>query len=165
LPLPGGSELLVLNLIGRVYMQPVDCPFRCADAALQEWPGGPVLVDMHAEASSEKAALAQYLDGRVTAVLGTHTHVQTADARILPGGTAFITDAGMTGPHGGIIGMDSAAVLHRFLHQSPRRFEVASADPRLQGVVLDFTASGRATAIRRLDLALAAGAHGGGEER
>jgi 2',3'-cyclic-nucleotide 2'-phosphodiesterase len=155
LPLPGGGELLVLNLIGRVFMQPVDCPFRCADAVLQEWPGGPVLVDMHAEASSEKAALAHYLDGRVTAVIGTHTHVQTADERILPKGTAFLSDAGMTGPHGGIIGMDSGAVLYRFLHQSLRRFEVASTEPRLQGALIEIGETDRALAIRRIDVALA----------
>ncbi len=163
LPLPGGGELLVLNLIGRVFMQPVDCPFRCADAVLAEWRGGPVFVDMHAEASSEKAALAHYLDGRVTAVIGTHTHVQTADERILAKGTAFLSDAGMTGPHGGIIGMDSAAVLHRFLHQNLRRFEVATGEPRLQGVLVDFEASGRALAIQRIDLPLADGTPGAGE--
>jgi metallophosphoesterase (TIGR00282 family) len=163
LPLPGGGELLVLNLIGRVFMQPVDCPFRCADAVLKEWGGGPVLVDMHAEASSEKAALAHYLDGRVAAVIGTHTHVQTADARILPQGTAFLSDAGMTGPHDGVIGMDSAAVLYRFLHQSLRRFEVAGGDLRLQGALIEIAANGRATAIRRIDVALA-GDGGGGRE-
>jgi len=158
LPLPAGGELLVLNLVGRVFMPPVDCPFRCADAALAEWGGrGPVFVDMHAEASSEKLALGRYLDGRVSAVVGTHTHVQTADERILPGGTAFLSDAGMTGPHGGIIGMASEAVLHRFLHQSPRRFEVATGELRLQGAWIDLDAEGRATAIARLDLPLAAG--------
>jgi len=165
LPLPGGGALLVLNLIGRVFMQPVDCPFRCADAVLQEWTGGPVFVDMHAEASSEKAALAHYLDGRVTAVIGTHTHVQTADERILPQGTAFLSDAGMTGPHGGIIGMDSAAVLHRFLHQSLRRFEVADSGPRLQGALIEWGQTGRATAIRRIDIALTGEGGGAREER
>lgn len=164
IPLPGGGELLVVNLIGRVFMQPVDCPFRGADALLAEWGGrGPVFVDFHAEASSEKLALGRHLDGRVSAVIGTHTHVQTADERILPGGTAFLTDAGMTGPHGGIIGMESEGVLHRFLYQSPRRFEVASSDPRLQGVWIDLDEGGRASAIARLDLPLGAGGSAPGE--
>ncbi|MCB1161529.1 MAG: TIGR00282 family metallophosphoesterase [Candidatus Krumholzibacteriia bacterium] len=155
LALPDGRELLVINLIGRVFMNPVDCPFRAADDLLADWEGrGPVFVDMHAEASSEKIALARYLDGRVSAVIGTHTHVQTADARILPGGTAYLTDAGMTGPHGGIIGMDAEAVLHRFLRQNLRRFEVATEDPRLQGALITIDKAGRATAIERIDAPL-----------
>lgn len=156
LPLPDGHTLLVVNLIGRVFMPPVDCPFRCADEVLAEWGGsGPVLVDIHAEASSEKIAMAHYLDGRVTAVIGTHTHVQTADARILPGGTAALCDAGMTGPHGGIIGMKTDMVLQRFLRQTPVRFELATEGIRLQGAVVEFDPeSGRALAIERLDIPL-----------
>jgi metallophosphoesterase (TIGR00282 family) len=156
LPLPGGSELLVLNLQGRIFMPPIDCPFRCADAALEEWAErGPVFVDMHAEASSEKIALARYLDGRVTAMIGTHTHIQTADDQLLPGGTALLSDAGMTGPHGGIIGIKTELVLHRFLKQTPSRFELSKDDVRLQGAVVEFdAATRRAKAIERFDLAL-----------
>ena len=156
LPLPGGGEMLVINLIGRVFLPPVDCPFRCADGLLEEWRGrGPVFVDMHAEASSEKVALAMHLDGRVTAVVGTHTHVQTADEKLLPGGTAYLSDAGMSGPHDGVIGMDADIVLKRFLHQTPIRFQVASGGIRLQGVRIDFDeANGKAEAIERFDLAL-----------
>jgi len=156
LPLPGGRELLVINLQGRVYLPAIDCPFRHADAVLAEWGGrGPVFVDFHAEATSEKIALARHLDGRVTAVIGTHTHVQTADARILPGGTAFMTDAGMTGPHGGVIGITAETALHRFLEGTPRRFEVCRDGIRLQGALLDFDAdSGRALALEPIDLPL-----------
>lgn len=156
LELPDGSTMLVLNLIGRIFLAPVDCPFRAADALLDEWAGrGPVFVDMHAEASSEKIAMARYLDGRVTAVVGTHTHVQTADERILPGGTALLSDAGMTGPHGGIIGMSTEVILQRFLRQTPVRFAVATDDIRLQGVWIDFDSkSGKALAIERVDRSL-----------
>ncbi|MBN2170737.1 MAG: YmdB family metallophosphoesterase [Candidatus Krumholzibacteriota bacterium] len=156
LPLPGGRELLVVNLQGRVYLPAIDCPFRRADSILADWGGrGPVLVDFHAEATSEKTALAHHLDGRVTAVIGTHTHVQTADARILPGGTAFLTDAGMTGPHGGVIGITVETALHRFLRTTPRRFEVSQEAIRLQGALLDFDPdSWRALALERLDLPL-----------
>jgi 2',3'-cyclic-nucleotide 2'-phosphodiesterase len=153
LTLPDGTQLLVINLIGRIFLPPVDCPFRAADAILEEWQGrGPIFVDIHAEASSEKVAMARYLDGRVTAVVGTHTHVQTADERILPGGTALLSDAGMTGPHGGVIGMSTEVILQRFLRQTPVRFVLASEEIRLQGVVIDFdTESGRAIAIERVD--------------
>ncbi len=156
LPLPGGGEMLVINLIGRVFLPPVDCPFRCAEALLEEWGDrGPVFVDMHAEASSEKVALALHLDGRVTAVVGTHTHVQTADEKILPGGTAYLSDAGMSGPHDGVIGMKADVVLKRFLHQTPVRFEVSGGRIRLQGVTIDFDKNtGKAEAIERFDLAL-----------
>lgn len=153
-PLPGGGELTVLNLQGRIFMAPLPCPFRAADTAL-DGVTGPVLVDFHAEVSSEKIALARYLDGRVSAVIGTHTHVQTADARLLPGGTAFLTDAGMTGPHDGVIGMTYESTLPRFLRLTPSRFQVAKGEVRLQGAVLDFDAeSGRAAAIETFDLPL-----------
>jgi hypothetical protein len=108
---------------------------------------------MHAETTSEKLALCHYLDGQVAAVIGTHTHVQTADERILPGGTACLTDAGMTGPHDGVIGMDKDAVIARFVSALPGRFETASGDPRLNGVAITVDASnGRATAIERISL-------------
>ncbi len=153
LELPGGERMLMVNLIGRIFLPPVDCPFRAADAILDDWQGrGPVFVDMHAEASSEKIAMARHLDGRVTAVIGTHTHVQTADERILPGGTALLSDAGMTGPHGGVIGMSAEVILQRFLKQTPIRFAIASGDIRLQGALIDFDAkSGRALSIQRVD--------------
>ncbi len=156
LELPGGPRLLVINLIGRIFLPPVDCPFRAADSILNDWQDrGPVFVDIHAEASSEKIAMARYLDGRVTAVIGTHTHVQTADEQILPGGTAMLSDAGMTGPHGGVIGMSTDVILQRFLKQSPVRFAIASDDIRLQGVLIDFDPKNRqALAIERVDRAL-----------
>jgi len=139
----------ILNLIGRVFMQPVDCPFRAADAALQEIPRDvPVFVDFHAEATSEKIALAHYLDGRVAAVVGTHTHVQTSDAMVLPGGTAFISDLGMTGPWNSSIGRKFAPVLQKFLTGIPARFEVADGPCTIEGAVITFDpATGKATDI------------------
>ncbi|MDH3226520.1 MAG: YmdB family metallophosphoesterase, partial [Thermoleophilia bacterium] len=113
-----------------------------------------VFVDLHAEATSEKMAMGRYLDGRVTAVFGTHTHVQTADERVLDGGTAYISDLGMTGPHDSVIGVASEIILNRFLTGAPGRFEVAEGDVRVQGAVIDADERGRATAIRRIDLPL-----------
>jgi hypothetical protein len=139
-------------------MPPVDNPFEAASAALAriERECGLIIVDMHAEATAEKIAMGWYLDGRVTAVVGTHTHVQTADERVLPGGTAYITDAGMTGPHDSIIGMERQAVLERFVSGLPARMEPASANPRLQAVLIDADdRTGRATAIERIDWPLA----------
>lgn len=129
----------VISLLGRVFMQPAECPFRTADAILGSLPpdNGPILVEIHAEATSEKIALGRYLDGRVTAVAGTHTHVPTNDARILPGGTAYITDLGMTGPSDSVIGREPEPVLHKFITGMPRRFEVASGPAVLQGVMID----------------------------
>jgi len=144
------GELLVLNLLGRTFMYDVDCPFRKADEILQGVKS-PVLVDIHAEATSEKRALDLYLDGRVSAVIGTHTHVATADEEILPMGTAFITDAGMTGGHAGVIGMQKETVINRFLTSMPARFEACNEDLRLNGVCLDIDASsGRALNICRI---------------
>ena len=122
-----GVPYAVLNLQGRVFMPSIDCPFRTADRELARIPSEVkvVLVDMHAETTSEKEAMGWYLDGRVSAVIGTHTHVATADEQILPRGTAYITDVGMTGPHNSVIGMDKAAILRRFLDGLPTRFEVA----------------------------------------
>ena len=139
----------VLNLLGRVFMQPADCPFHAADAALREIPKDvPVFVDFHAEATSEKITLAHYLDGRVTAVVGTHTHVQTSDATVLPGGTAFISDLGMTGPWHSSIGRQFEPVLQKLTTGIPARFEVATGPSTLEGAVITFDPSTRlATAI------------------
>ncbi len=147
-----GRGVGVLNLMGRVHMANLDDPFRTAErevAALTERTRI-IFVDFHAEVTSEKIALGWFLDGKVTAVVGTHTHVQTADARILPGGTAYLTDVGMTGPHDGVIGVEKAAVLQRFLTGLPARFESASGDPRLHAVLITADeATGRATGMER----------------
>jgi 2',3'-cyclic-nucleotide 2'-phosphodiesterase len=151
----GGRPVGVANLMGRVFMPPVDNPFAAIDAAVPALARECriILVDMHAEASSEKIAMGWHLDGRVTAVVGTHTHVPTADARILPGGTAYVTDVGMTGPHDSVIGMERASVLPRFTTGLPIRMEPATANPRLQAVLIDADEeTGRATHIERLDL-------------
>jgi len=129
----------LLNLHGRVFMGPVDCPFHAADRALAEMPKDlPVLVDFHAEATSEKMTMGHYLDGRVTALVGTHTHVQTSDARLLPNGTAYITDLGMTGPYVSSIGRDLKPVTKKFVTSIPARFEVASGPSTLEGAIIDF---------------------------
>jgi metallophosphoesterase (TIGR00282 family) len=134
-----GVAYAVLNLQGRTFMQPMDCPFRTADALLATLPPHVrfVLVDMHAETTSEKLAMGWYLDGRVTAVVGTHTHVTTADDQILPRGTAYISDVGMTGPHDGVIGMDRAGIVQKFLDGLPRRFEVASGNIQMNCVLIE----------------------------
>ena len=134
-------------------MVPIDDPFRTADAQLAKIPPDVKvrLVDMHAEATSEKQAMAWYLDGKVSAVVGTHTHVATADERVLPGGTAFITDVGMTGPHSGVIGMEKNGILQRFLDALPARFAVAEGDIQMNTILLDVDEStGRAHSIERL---------------
>ncbi|MGH9415272.1 MAG: TIGR00282 family metallophosphoesterase [Terriglobales bacterium] len=148
-----GEPWAVLNLQGRVFMTPLDCPFRTADRLLAELEPDcrTILVDFHAEATSEKQAMGWYLDGRVSAVLGTHTHVPTADERILPGGTAFQTDVGMTGAYAGAIGSRTEDVLQRLLEGYPARLEPASGDVWLCGAFID-TADGKATAIERLQL-------------
>ena len=134
-----GERYAVLDLQGRVFMPAIDCPFRTADRILAALPSDVhvVVVDMHAEATSEKMAMGWYLDGRVTAVVGTHTHVVTADERILPRGTACITDEGMTGPHAGVIGMDRDGMIKRFLDAMPARFEVASGDVQMNTVLIE----------------------------
>lgn len=149
-----GARIGVLNLQGRVFMATIDDPFRIGreQAAALHSQVPTVVVDMHAEATSEKIALGWHLDGRVSAVIGTHTHVQTADERILPGGTAYITDVGMTGPRDGIIGMAREAILERFLTQLPAKFDVAPGPVQLNAVVIDIAADGRATAIERLQV-------------
>jgi metallophosphoesterase (TIGR00282 family) len=143
----------VLNLMGRVFMTPIDCPFRKADEIIPELRKDTpiVLVDMHCEATSESLAMGWYLDGRVSAVVGTHRHVQTADERVLPGGTAYITDLGMTGPTEGVIGVDRDLILQRFLSQMPMRFEPAKGPAALHGVIIVVDPeTGRASDIRRL---------------
>ena len=152
--LADGRPLGVINAMGRVFMPPVDNPFEAVAAAVDRLSREcrVMLVDMHAEATAEKIAMGWHLDGRVAAVVGTHTHVQTADARILPGGTAYITDVGMTGPHDSIIGMERADILARFVTGLPARMEPASENPRLQAVVIDADErTGLAREIVRLD--------------
>jgi metallophosphoesterase (TIGR00282 family) len=149
----GPHRVAVLNLMGRVFMNPIDCPFRKADEILPELRRETriILVDMHCEATSESQAMGWYLDGRVSAVVGTHRHVQTADERVLPGGTAYITDLGMTGPTDGVIGVDRETILQRFLTQMPTRFEPAKGPVALQGAVIAIDPeTGRAQDIRRL---------------
>lgn len=141
----------VINLQGRVFMASNDDPFRKTDELLKQIKAKIVFVDIHAEATSEKIALGWYLDGRVTAVVGTHTHVPTADERVLPGGTAYITDVGMTGPFDGVIGVNKEQIITRFLKNMPTRFEAATGDARLCAVVVDADdASGRARSIKRI---------------
>jgi len=147
----------VLNLMGRVFLDSLDCPFQVADRELPRLTQETkvILVDMHAETTSEKKAMAFFLEGRVSAVVGTHTHVQTADEQILEKGTAFISDVGMTGPHDSVIGMDKKQVLQKFLTKRPLKYEVAKNNIRLQGVILDIDeATGKALAIRRVNESL-----------
>jgi metallophosphoesterase (TIGR00282 family) len=151
----GGVPVAVVNLMGRVFMSPLLCPFRMADQILAEIGDRSrvVLVDFHAEATSEKVALGWYLDGRVSAVIGTHTHVQTADERVLPQGTAYITDVGMTGARDSVIGIEKELAIRRFLQQMPVRFACAKRNPRLCAVVVDVDENtGRARGIERIDI-------------
>ena len=151
---PDGRRLGVVNLEGRVFMKTLDDPFRAAEAeiaALRAEGVTAILVDMHCEATSEKNAMGWFLDGRVSAVLGTHTHVQTADARVLPGGTAYITDVGMCGPWDSVIGVKKELVLERFLTQRPLSFEPARREVWLQGAIVDIDeATGKARSIARV---------------
>lgn len=157
---PGGVSVAVVNLQGQAMMPPIDNAFRGADRVLDEIAAEHpdvrvILVDMHAEATSEKQAMGWYLDGRVTAVLGTHTHVPTADERILPQGTALQTDVGMTGPYDSIIGMRPEKVLQRFLYNTPRPFEPAKRNIQMRGALVDADEeTGRALAIKRLKMDL-----------
>ncbi len=129
----------VVNLLGRVFMSPADCPFAAMDAVLAQIPKDiPVFVDFHAEATSEKICLARWLDGRVVAVAGTHTHVQTSDAAVFPGGTAYITDLGMTGPYVSSIGRKLEPVTKKFITAMPSRFDVAEGPCTLEGAIIDF---------------------------
>lgn len=151
-----GVRVGVINVMGRIFLHAIDDPFRVAEreiARVTKDGAQVIFVDFHAEATSEKLALTYYLDGKVAAVIGTHTHVQTADERILPGGTAALTDVGMTGPHDGVIGMDKGSVIARFVSGLPARFESASGDLRLHGVAISVDpATGKATAIERIAL-------------
>ncbi len=155
--LEGGLQVGVINLVGRVFMDPAECPFRAADAAIAELGRKThvIVVDMHAEATSEKVAMGRYLDGRVSVVFGTHTHVVTADETILGGGTAYITDVGMTGPHDSVLGREVKPVLKKLTTGVPARFEVATGDVRLSGIVVTVDEhTGRATEIRRIQVPL-----------
>lgn len=150
-----GVPVAVINLQGRVFMPPCDDPFRSADAQLTaiEPSVKVILVDMHAETTSEKMAMGRYLDGKVSAVVGTHTHVQTADEQILPGGTAYMTDLGMTGPHDGVIGMQTSIVIGRFVTGLSAKFEPSEGAIRLNGLIVDLDEeTGRALRVERLSL-------------
>ena len=150
-----GTAVGVFTLMGRTFMKPADCPFRAADRVLSQLDRSVrvILVDHHAEATSDKQLMGRYLDGRVSAVLGTHTHVATADEQILPGGTAYQTDVGMTGPYDSILGRRYDRVLAATLTNVPHYFDVAHGDPRLCGALVEVDpATGRATAIRRVQL-------------
>ena len=154
-----GTPVGVVNLIGRVYMDSVDCPFRTAESVLHEvgTRATVVIVDMHADATSEKSAMGWFLDGKVAAVVGSHSHVQTADERVLPGGTAYITDAGMCGPMDSVIGVKKELAIQRFLTHMPVKFEVASGAVVVQGVFVDVDPqTGRGESIRRLQQVWAA---------
>lgn len=153
-----GTDVGVINLMGRVFMQPLECPFKTAKAEVDKIKNRArvIIVDMHAEATSEKIALGWYLDGLVSAIVGTHTHVQTADEHILPNGTAFLSDAGMTGPLDGVIGRKKEQILSRFLTQMPMKFEMAEGDIWLQGAIVDIDdKTGKANSIKRVQKKLA----------
>lgn len=151
-----GVLIGVVNLQGRTFMYPIDCPFKKGMEQVQKLRHSTplIIVDFHAEATAEKVALGWYLDGQVSALIGTHTHVQTADERILPGGTAYITDAGMTGPHHSVIGLEKNVAIKRFIMQIPERYQVAVGDNRLCGVIVQVdVVSGRAKSITRINQA------------
>ncbi|MGI6148339.1 MAG: TIGR00282 family metallophosphoesterase [Firmicutes bacterium] len=147
------KALAVINISGRVYMDDFDCPFRAMDQILGNLPGYVkyTIVDFHAEATSEKLALGYYLDGKVSAVVGTHTHVPTADLRILPGGTAYVTDLGMCGPLNGVLGVDREQIIGKFLTQMPTRFHVAKGPVQLWGVVVELDERGQAVKVNRVE--------------
>ena len=150
---PAGERLAVLHLMGRVYMPTLDCPFQVArrELARLKQETSAIIVDMHAEVTSEKMAMGHFLDGEVTAVVGTHTHVQTADEQILPKGTAYITDIGMTGPVDSVIGVKKELAIEKFLTQMPRRFEVASGPALLCAVLIELDGRlGKAVSIQRI---------------
>jgi metallophosphoesterase (TIGR00282 family) len=156
-----GIKIGILNLSGRVFMDSLDCPFKAADREINRlkssFPSSSgrqiIIVDMHAEATSEKIAMGWYLDGRVSAVIGTHTHVQTADEKLLPNGTAYITDAGMTGPINSVIGIKKELALQKFLTKIPKKFEMAGGEGQFNGVIVDIEEnSGVAKGIKRLQL-------------
>jgi len=150
-----GTQVAVINIQGRVFMPPTDCPFRTADRLIAEVGNraSVIIVDHHAEATSEKLAMGRYLDGRVSVVVGTHTHVQTADEQILPGGTGYITDLGMTGPYDSVIGVESQLVIARFVRGLPVRYQTASENPQLHGIVVEIDErTGKTVGILRLQI-------------
>lgn len=150
-----GVPVGVVSIEGRVFMRPVDCPFRAVEAELEELSkdAAVTIVDFHAEATSEKLAMGWFLDGRASAVVGTHTHVQTADERVLPGGTAYITDVGMTGPSESVIGVNKDIIVRRFLSSLPERFETAKGHPQIQAVLVEADPdSGLASSIQRISM-------------
>jgi len=153
-----GHQVLVVNPIGRVFMEALDDPFAAIERELGACPLGvgcdAIVIDMHAEASSEKMAMAHFVDGRASVVVGSHTHIPTADAQILPGGTGYISDVGMTGPVDSVIGMNREIIMERFLTQRPHPFKVATQNLQLQGVVLKIEANGRCQEITRVMLPL-----------
>lgn len=145
------GPICIISLIGRVFMNPADCPFRTADKLLSLCNAKTILVDFHAEATSEKIALGRYLDGRVTGIFGTHTHVQTSDESILPEGTAYITDLGMTGPKDSVIGREVEPVVQKFITGMPQKFDTSKNDPALEGVIVDVdVATGKTRTIERI---------------
>ena len=151
--LPGGDKYAVINLQGRVFMNTFDDPFQSIDSLLEQVRTKVIVVDFHAEATSEKIAMGWHLDGRVTAVIGTHTHIPTADARVLPNGTAYQTDVGMSGPYDSVIGVVKEQVLQRFLTGLPAKFEAATGDPRMCAAVIECdAATGRAESIEHIIL-------------
>ncbi|HEX8948809.1 MAG TPA: TIGR00282 family metallophosphoesterase [Dissulfurispiraceae bacterium] len=153
--LPGQGKIAVVNVSGRVFMNTLDCPFRSAKAEVERLSETTktIFIDLHAEATSEKIAFGYYMDGSVSAIAGTHTHVQTADEKILPGGTAYITDVGMTGPQVSVIGIEKEEIVERFLSQMPRKYDVAGGTAILSAVVIEIEEkSGKAAAIQRLQL-------------
>lgn len=166
---PGGlPATAVLNLQGRTFMPPLENPFHCVLVEVERLrrSAAIIFVDFHAEATSEKVALARLLDGRVSAVIGTHTHVQTADEQILPGGTAFLCDAGFTGPHDSVIGRETEPIIRRFLTNMPQKFEVAKGRVLLQGALIEIEDStGHALKIERLSESLPSAAQAGATDR
>ena len=156
-PARDGTRVAVVNLLGELFMQPAVAPFEVVDDLVEQARHDTpiVLVDFHAEATSEKVAMARYLDGRVTGVFGTHTHVQTNDARVQPGGTAAITDAGMTGPHDSVIGVVAEKAIQRMRTGMPVKFETAEGDIRLEGALVECDGSGRATSCEAIRIPVA----------
>jgi metallophosphoesterase (TIGR00282 family) len=149
----GEAELLVANLIGRVFMQPAECPFAALDNLLQEACNRTpfILLDFHAEATSEKMALGWYADGRISAMVGTHTHIQTNDARVLPRGAGYVTDAGMTGPRDSVLGVEKEIIIEKFISYHSRRFEPAEGDLQFNGVLFDLADNGRCRAVELIN--------------
>lgn len=154
-PLSDGRKVAVINLSGRVFMSNMDCPFRTGIEEVERLSNitNVIIIDFHAEATSEKIAFGYFMDGKVSAVIGTHTHVQTADEKVLPGGTAYITDVGMTGPYNSIIGIEKEQIIQRFLTNMPIRFETAKGEGIFSAVVIEINeTTGKSTAIQRLQL-------------